>query len=200
MPSRGENKRRLTSHEIATLHVRRTKLVSALRAYLKTADRPFWWIAAEVGVAKSALRNWKNGKTKPKFEYLDRIEAFLRRQKHAGRNSSEILKAFRRFYCETSLSDCAIARMIGVDPVPIPSWIKGIPRPQLANLRKIDRFIEKYAPEYLSALPGILRIQSVQSLLRPIADTRLFGESCTYAMTECIYPTTKCSRNWRLLR
>jgi hypothetical protein len=150
MPSRGDNKRRLTSHEIAILHVRRTKLVSALRAYLETTDRPSWWIAAQIGTGRPALRNWKNGKAKPQYEYLDRIEAFLRRQKYAGRSSSEILNAFRRFYCETSLSDYAIARMLGVDPAPIPSWIKGIHRPQLANLRRIERFMEKYGPEYLS--------------------------------------------------
>jgi hypothetical protein len=77
------------------------------------------------------------------------IEAFLSRQKYEGRNSSEILKGFRRFYRDTSLSDYANARMIGVDPLPIPAWIKGIHRPQLANLRKIDRFMEKYGPEYL---------------------------------------------------
>jgi hypothetical protein len=110
---------RLTSREIATLHVRRTKLVSALDTYMETADRPFWWIAAEIGTGRPALRNWKNGKTKPQFKYLDRIEAFLRRQKYAGRNSSEILNAFRRFYRETSLSDYAIARKIGVDPAPL---------------------------------------------------------------------------------
>jgi hypothetical protein len=85
-----------------------------LRAYPETTDRPFWWIAAEIGVANSALRNLKNGKTKPQSEYLDRIEAFLRRQTYARRNSSEILNAFRRFYRETGLSDYAIARMIGV--------------------------------------------------------------------------------------
>jgi hypothetical protein len=91
----------------------------------------------------------KNGKTKPQSEYLDRIEPFLRRQKYARRHSPEILNAFKRFYRETGLSDYAIARMIGVGPAPIPSWIKGIHRPQLANLRKIDRFMEKYGREYL---------------------------------------------------
>jgi hypothetical protein len=56
MPSRDDNKRRLTSHEIATLHVRRAKLVPALHAYVETIDRPFWWIAAEIGVATSASK------------------------------------------------------------------------------------------------------------------------------------------------
>jgi MerR family regulatory protein len=42
--------------------------------------------------------------------------------------------------------DYAIARMNGVDPVPIPSWIKGTHRPQLANLLKIERFPEKVRP------------------------------------------------------
>ena len=116
MVSRDQNKRRLTSHEIATLHVRRSKLVPALHAYLETTDRPFWWIAAEIGVAKSALRNWQNRKAKHQFNYIDRIEAFLRLQKYGGRSSSEILNVFRRFYRETSLSDYAIARMTAVDP------------------------------------------------------------------------------------
>jgi hypothetical protein len=149
MPAHEKNKRRLIGHGIATLHVRRTKLVSALHAYLETTDRPYWRLASEIGTGRPALRNWKNGKAKPQFDYLDRIKAFLRRQKYAGRSRAEILNAFRRFYRETSLSDYTIARMIGVDPAPIPSWIKGTHRPQLANLRKIDRFMEKYGPEYL---------------------------------------------------
>jgi DNA-binding transcriptional regulator YiaG len=149
MPSREEHERRLTSHEIATLHVRRTKLVSALRAYMETNDRPFWWIATEIGVAKSALRNWQNGKVIPKSVSLDRIERFLEWQKYAGRSSSQILNAFRRFYCETSLSDYAIARMIGIGPAPIPFWIKGIRTPQLASLRKLERFMQKHGKEYL---------------------------------------------------
>jgi hypothetical protein len=151
MPSRGDNKRRLSDHEIATLPARRTNLVSALRAYMETNDRPFWWIATEIGVAKSALRHWQNGKIIPKSESLDRIERFLEWQKYAGRSSAQILNAFRRFYCETSLSDYAIARMIGVGPGTIPFWVKGIRTPQLANLRKIDRFMEKYGSEYLRA-------------------------------------------------
>jgi hypothetical protein len=64
------------------IHIRQTKLVSALHAYLATTDRPFWLIATEIGIARSALLNWKNGKTKQQFEYLDRIEAFSRRQEY----------------------------------------------------------------------------------------------------------------------
>src|ERR1700738_1352149 len=101
MPSREGNKRRLTSRKIAANQVRRIKLVLALQSYLETTDRPFWWIASQIGTGRPALRNWKNGKAKPQFEYLGRIKAFLRRQKNAGRDSSEILNAFRRFYRET---------------------------------------------------------------------------------------------------
>jgi hypothetical protein len=152
MPTSDQNGKRLSSREVAAYRAHRIKLVPALRAYMETNDRPLWWIATEIGVAKSALRNWQSGKTKPQFGYLDRIEAFLRRKKYAGRSSSEILNAFRRFYSETSLSDYAIARMIGVDPVPIPSWIKGTHRPQLANLLKIERFLKKYGPLSICAL------------------------------------------------
>jgi transcriptional regulator with XRE-family HTH domain len=151
MQARKETKRRLTGREIANLDKRRTKLVSALRVYMETTGHPFWWIATEIGVSKSALRNWQNGKIIPKSESLDRIEWFLERQKYAGRTGSEILKAFRRFYSETSLSDYAIAQMIGVGPGPIPFWVKGTHRPRLSNLREIERFMQKHGKEYLNS-------------------------------------------------
>jgi transcriptional regulator with XRE-family HTH domain len=149
MPSREENKRKVTSRKIAVNQARRIKLVSALQAYLEKTELPVRQIVEEIGATRDAIRSWQSGIAKPRFRHLDGIAAFLKRHRNDRRLSYKVLARFERFYKESSLSDHQIAVLLGVAAQTFLNWRARRHKPRKISVETIERLLKKYGPEYL---------------------------------------------------